>query len=318
MTANPPSTPTSTPPSPTSPTRCAQSCREWFDVMLNGSTTPPRRQPRDQQTIRLYLRWAMPALTTWADQGHTSLREITTSDVRAVLPPSGNPRSTMGAGLRSILTLLKARKVLFVNPIARIQHRQPRTTRPAARARREDPRIAALAQPRLRRPDRAGHLPRPARRRTSQHAPDRPRRRPTPASASEASSSPNPSESGSPPGSTTATALAHHRQPARLPQPPQLQPHRACRRTMAHPGHRHPRPRHARRPHPPRGPRHRRRRPPHLRPVRPHRRRSPALPARTRASTTSVARAPTSRRQFANSRPQQASCERLKHVSSHR
>jgi len=94
---------------------------EWFDVMLNGSSTPPRRRPRGQQTTRLYLRWAMPALTTWAAQGHTSLREINTSDVRAVLPPSGNPRSTMGAGLRSILTLLKARKVLFVNPIARIQ-----------------------------------------------------------------------------------------------------------------------------------------------------------------------------------------------------
>ncbi|MEP7740442.1 hypothetical protein ABKW28_22590 [Nocardioides sp. 31GB23] len=95
--------------------------RDWFDVMINGSTTPPRRKPRDQQTIRLYLRWAMPALTTWTEQGHTSLREITSSDVRAVLPPAGNPRSTMGAGLRSILTLLKARKVLFVNPIARIQ-----------------------------------------------------------------------------------------------------------------------------------------------------------------------------------------------------
>lgn len=95
--------------------------REWFDVMINGSTTPPRRKPRDQQTIRLYLRWAMPALTAWAEQGHHSLREITSSDVRAILPASGNPRSTMGAGLRSILTLLKARKVLFVNPIARIQ-----------------------------------------------------------------------------------------------------------------------------------------------------------------------------------------------------
>lgn len=94
---------------------------EWFTIMLNGSTTPPRRKPRDQNTTRMYLRWAMPALTTWANQGHTSLREITSSDVRAVLPSSGNPRSTMGAGLRSILTLLKVRKVIFVNPIARIQ-----------------------------------------------------------------------------------------------------------------------------------------------------------------------------------------------------
>lgn len=94
---------------------------EWFTIMINGSTTPPRRKPRDQNTTRMYLRWAMPALSTWAEQGHTSLREITSNDVRAVLPPSGNPRSTMGAGLRSILTLLKARKVIFLNPIARIQ-----------------------------------------------------------------------------------------------------------------------------------------------------------------------------------------------------
>jgi hypothetical protein len=94
---------------------------EWFDIMLKGSTTPQRRRPRDQQTVRLYLRWAMPALTIWARQGHTSLREITTDEVRAVLPTSGYPRSAMGAGLRSILTLLKARKTLFVNPIARIQ-----------------------------------------------------------------------------------------------------------------------------------------------------------------------------------------------------
>lgn len=94
---------------------------QWFDLMLHGSTTPPRRRPRGEQTTRHYLRWAMPALTTWAAQGHTSLRQISTADVRAVLPPAGNPRSTMGAGLRSILTLLKAAKVLFVNPIARVR-----------------------------------------------------------------------------------------------------------------------------------------------------------------------------------------------------
>ncbi|UYM06314.1 site-specific integrase [Solicola gregarius] len=94
---------------------------EWFDVMVNGSTTPPRRHPRDHTTVRVHLRWAMPALSIWAEQGHQSLREITSADIRAILPTSGNPRSTMGAGLRSILTLLKARKILFVNPIARIQ-----------------------------------------------------------------------------------------------------------------------------------------------------------------------------------------------------
>lgn len=92
----------------------------WFDIMLNGSDTPPRRKPREPNTIRQYLRYSMPALTRWANEGHTSLRDITPADVRAVLPATGNPRSTMGAGLRSILTLLKACKVLFLNPIARI------------------------------------------------------------------------------------------------------------------------------------------------------------------------------------------------------
>src|SRR5690625_2763398 len=29
---------------------------EWFDVMLNGSTNPPRRRARDQTTVRLHLR----------------------------------------------------------------------------------------------------------------------------------------------------------------------------------------------------------------------------------------------------------------------
>jgi hypothetical protein len=109
-------TTTSTLPSP-----MLEEVTEWFEVMLHGSTTTPRRRPRSEQTARLNLRWAMPALTAWADQGHTSLREITFQDVRDVLPPAGNPRSTMGQGLRSILTLLKARKVLFINPIARVR-----------------------------------------------------------------------------------------------------------------------------------------------------------------------------------------------------
>lgn len=104
--------------------------RAWFDVMINGSATTPRRQPRSHDTIRHYLRNAMPALTMWADQGHTTLRDITPADVRAVLPDSGTPRSTMGAGLRAILSVLKGRKIIFVNPIARVrtgghEHRDP-------------------------------------------------------------------------------------------------------------------------------------------------------------------------------------------------
>jgi hypothetical protein len=94
---------------------------QWYDVMLNGATTAPRRRPRDPETAQTYLRWALPALRSWADDGAQSLREITAEDVRRVLPDSGNPRSTMGAGLRCIFTILKERKLVFVNPIARIR-----------------------------------------------------------------------------------------------------------------------------------------------------------------------------------------------------
>jgi len=93
---------------------------EWFNVMVNGSMTPPRRRPRSEITTRVHLSWALPALTAWASIGHLSLREISPAEIRAVLPPSGNPRSTMGAGLRSIFTVLRARKTIFINPMHRI------------------------------------------------------------------------------------------------------------------------------------------------------------------------------------------------------
>ncbi len=37
--------------------------RRWFDVMLHGSRTPPRRRPRTQITTRLHLAWALLALS---------------------------------------------------------------------------------------------------------------------------------------------------------------------------------------------------------------------------------------------------------------
>jgi len=112
------------------PGRMRAELEEWFDVMLRGSTSTPRRRPRAEITIRLHLRWAVPALTAWSSQGHQTLREVSPDDVRAVLPPSGNPRATMGAGLRSITSVLRARKTLFVDPLARIrtggyERRQP-------------------------------------------------------------------------------------------------------------------------------------------------------------------------------------------------
>ncbi len=106
--------------------------RRWFDVMLHGSRTPSRRRPRTQITTRLHLAWALPALSAWAAEGKCSLREISRADVRAILPPSGNPRSTLGQGLRSIFTVLRAKRVVFTDPTARINigFRQPRQPLP--------------------------------------------------------------------------------------------------------------------------------------------------------------------------------------------
>ncbi|NMR32459.1 hypothetical protein [Crystallibacter degradans] len=102
----------------------------WYAVMANGSSTPPRSKPRSEQTTRLHLRWSLPALRAWAASGHTSLREITPEDVRDVLPGSGNPRATMGQGLRSLFRVLKSHRVIFFNPIGSIptgtyERRQP-------------------------------------------------------------------------------------------------------------------------------------------------------------------------------------------------
>lgn len=103
------------------PEPMAGEVRTWFEVMKNGSPTPPRRRPRTQITIGVHLRWALPTLRAWAASGHTSLREITREHVLDALPASGNPRSQAGQGLKSIFRLLKARKVLFTDPTSRVK-----------------------------------------------------------------------------------------------------------------------------------------------------------------------------------------------------
>ena len=259
---------------------------EWFQVMLHGSTTPPRRRPRDHKTIRHYLRWAMPALTTWTTQGHQTLREITTADVRAILPASGNPRSTMGAGLRSILTLLKARKILFTNPIARVrtgghERRDPLPAH-AEQIRQAllspDPARAALTALATFHGLRAGEL-------RTMHLSDLADGRLHLDQRTILLAEPGPRPSlcmARPP----QPPLAQHRQPPRVPQPPQCRPNHTRRRTLADPHHRDPDPHPARGPHPGRSARHRRRRPPHLRLVRAQRRRRAALPARAQHRRT--------------------------------
>ncbi|MFF3313012.1 hypothetical protein [Streptomyces sp. NPDC002952] len=98
------------------PTPMADEIHAWLTTMHRGRSTPPRRLPRSAGTIRSQLRWSLPALTQWAAEGKTSLREVTPHDVRAALPAPGPTRARMGEGLRSLFTILKDQHLVFTNP----------------------------------------------------------------------------------------------------------------------------------------------------------------------------------------------------------
>jgi hypothetical protein len=102
----------------------------WFDVMRNGSPTPPRRLPRREATIVSQLSAAMPTIRRWAEQ-HQSLREVTRDDIKAALPASGWQRSLLLQALRSIFRILKGRQVVFVNPTTHMHAPAPAYPIPA-------------------------------------------------------------------------------------------------------------------------------------------------------------------------------------------
>jgi hypothetical protein len=101
----------------------------WFEVARAGSTNAPRMHPRSDTVVGNHLRWALPALRQWA-RTHQSLREIGRDDVLAVLPTDARKRSPALTGLRSIFRVLKARKLVFVNPTARLSVPKPEQQAP--------------------------------------------------------------------------------------------------------------------------------------------------------------------------------------------
>jgi hypothetical protein len=104
--------------------------RIWFDILRLGSTTPPRSRPRSDTTVRLRVRYAMPALRAWAADGHVSLREITRDHIQQALPDQGSDRSLVGQALRSLFRTLKARRMVFTNPTTHIHIGQPEARLP--------------------------------------------------------------------------------------------------------------------------------------------------------------------------------------------
>lgn len=89
--------------------------------MRNGSTTTPRRRPRSDTTIKLYTRAIVPALRDWTER-QASLREITRAEVLAALPDDVARRKICGQAMRSLLSILKGRRLVFTNPATRLAH----------------------------------------------------------------------------------------------------------------------------------------------------------------------------------------------------
>jgi len=98
------------------PTAMVDQLRVWFDVMLNGSSRPPRRKPRDPETARLHIGAIAPTARHWAAAGIDSFAEIDRDHILAVLPNGSARRHTLEQGLRSLFTVLKSQRLVFINP----------------------------------------------------------------------------------------------------------------------------------------------------------------------------------------------------------
>ena len=104
----------------------------WMHVLLGGSRSAPRQAPRDPITVQNYLRAAAPFVRAWAEAGYQSFTEITHDHVVTGLAtlvdrPS---RSLAYLGLKTLFATLKARKLIFANPMRGIRAISPQTTIP--------------------------------------------------------------------------------------------------------------------------------------------------------------------------------------------
>jgi hypothetical protein len=88
----------------------------WLEVMCEGSTRPPRRRPRDPQTVHMQILAIAPMVHAWAAAGHRSLAEITPEQARAAPPSGGSLRPLAEGGLRSLFGVLKGRNLVFTDP----------------------------------------------------------------------------------------------------------------------------------------------------------------------------------------------------------
>ncbi|HEV2637201.1 MAG TPA: hypothetical protein VGX23_18755 [Actinocrinis sp.] len=98
----------------------------WIRILRDGSSTRPRTHARDVEHVRKLTRCLLTVLHDWHAQGHRTLREIDRALVLAALPHH-NPyrRADTALALKSLFTVLKARRIVFTNPAARLPTAQP-------------------------------------------------------------------------------------------------------------------------------------------------------------------------------------------------
>lgn len=104
--------------------------RAWFEIMITGSHTPPRRRTRHPETAKLHIRALAPILRVWSAQGHDSLASIERADIIAALPATGPRRHAADQGLRSLFGVLKGRKLIFVDPTRGVPYTPTNATIP--------------------------------------------------------------------------------------------------------------------------------------------------------------------------------------------
>lgn len=103
------------------PEAMADEYEQWFEVLRDGRTTPPRSRPRTRTTVQCYITATAPILQAWSDQGRRSLREISRQDIVHALPLARPRHRHALVAMRSMFRFLKARRLIFTNPTTRIR-----------------------------------------------------------------------------------------------------------------------------------------------------------------------------------------------------
>jgi hypothetical protein len=97
----------------------------WLEVLTQGATRAPRQRARDPQTVQLHITGIAPIIAAWAKAGHQSLAEITPAQILEALPAERGRRYLAHNGFRSLFKTLKARKLIFANPMRAVPSTNP-------------------------------------------------------------------------------------------------------------------------------------------------------------------------------------------------